>query len=318
MIYSFDLMAFRFIIISVASRPKSTTITGSYIMKWQSALLFVVASLCFASSNLWADMVPIPVTSNVILGSIGLTFSGYSKEKESYKMANEHEIDKSMASLPEQGTDTQSQKPRHKWLSQIIPWIALSIALFGGIPGILTLKTFLNKTSIKTTFDRENSRFVPILSQNNQMAGKTALILLRILIVGTGERDARIANLTTSVCYKGKWIPGVRMHPKVHETPDSEGISKKHIIVMFKEDADTSASLRMAWYEFEPGQYILGYGEPTAFSFACYYDIPGEDLNAITKLRIRIYDYLGNCYKTDVGTANMMFTKLKEAVLLAD
>ena len=238
--------------------------------------------------------------------------------KWEYKMANEHENDNSTSSLPAQGTNTESQEPKYKWLSQIIPWIALSIALFGGIPGILALKTFLNKTSVKITFDSENSKFVPISSQNNQMAGKTALILLRILIVGTGERDAYIANLTTSVCYKGKWIPGVRMHPKVHETPDSEGISKKHIIVKFKEDADTSAFLRMAWYEFEPGQYILGYGESTAFSFACYYDIPGEDRYAITKLRIRIYDYLGNSYQTDVGTDSMMFTKLEEAVLLAD
>ena len=233
-------------------------------------------------------------------------------------MANEHETDNSASSLPAQGTNTENQEPKYKRLSLIISLIALGIALVGGIPGILALIAFFNKTSAKIIFDSDNSRFVPISSHNAKVAGKTALILLRIQIVGAGERDTHIANLTTSVCYKGKWIPGVRMHPKVHETPDSEGISKKHIDLKFKKDADTPGTLHMAWYEFEPGQYALGYGESTAFSFACYYDIPGEDRYAITKLRIRIYDYLGNSYQTDVGTDSMMLEKLEDVVLLAD
>jgi len=236
-------------------------------------------------------------------------------------MAKDHKIDKSTASLESQGTDTESREPKNKRLSLIISLIALAIAFVGGIPGILALNTFLNKTSAKIIFDPANSRFASISSQNAQKDGKTALVLLQIRVVGTGELDAHIANVTTFVCYKGKWIPGIRMSPKLSEQTDSNGILKKYAQMKYKKDMDNSVVFNMAWKEFgkefEPGQYALGYGESTAFSFACYYDIPGEDRYAITKLRIRIYDYLGNSYQTDVGTDSMMSKKWKEVVLLA-
>ena len=233
-------------------------------------------------------------------------------------VANEHETNKSAASLPAHGTNKESRELKNKRLSLIISLFALAIAFVGGIPGILALNTFFNKTSAKIIFDPNNSRFVPITSQNAQMDGKTALLLLQIRVVGTGELDAHIANVATFVRYKGKWIPGVRMRPKLQERTESNGISKKWAELKYKKDTDTSVVVCMAWKEFEPGQYALGYGESTAFSFACYYDIPGEDRYAITKLRMRIYDYLGNSYQTDVGTDSMMLKKWKDVVLLAD
>lgn len=232
--------------------------------------------------------------------------------------ANEHEIKKSAVSLAAHGTDTESRELNNKRPTRIISFIALAIALFGGIPGILTLKSFLNKTSVKIIFDRDNSRFVPISSQNAQVDGKTALILLQVRVVGTGELDAYISNIETSVRYKSRWIPGKRMRPKLGERKDSNGILKKWAEVRYRKDKDTIIVVCMNWKEFKPGQYELGYGESTAFSFACYYDIPGEDRYAITKLRVRICDYLGNSYQIEVGTDSMMFKNWKEVVLLAD
>lgn len=233
-------------------------------------------------------------------------------------MAHERKTDKKRTSLAAERTNTASQEPNYRRLSIITSLVALVIAFAGGIPGILGLIAFCNKTSARIVFDSDNSRFVPISSDNAQVAGKTALILLRIRIVGTGEKDAHIANVTTSVFYKGKWISGVRLHPKVEQQTDSKGISKKTITVTHKKPPDTTVVTHMAWQEFEPGRYALGYGESTEFSYACYYDIPGKDRYPISKLRVRIYDYLGNSYQTDVETDSLMLEDWEDVVLLAD
>jgi hypothetical protein len=233
-------------------------------------------------------------------------------------MASEDETDNRPTSLPPDGTNTEIEEPRHKRRSLVVSWIALGVAFVGGIPGILALMEFFNKTSAKIIFDSENSRLIPISSDNPELAGKTALILLRIRIVGTGEKDAHISDVATAVRYNGRWVPGTRLHPKLAEERDSKGVLKKYITVKHKRDADTSVVTHMAWQEFEPGRYALGYGESRAFSYACHYEIPGEDRYAISRLRLRVYDYLGNSYQTEVGTDSMMLRKLDEVVLLAD
>jgi hypothetical protein len=199
-----------------------------------------------------------------------------------------------------------------------MPLITLSIALIGGIPGILQLMQFFNKTSAKINFDSDNSRFIPISSHNTELDGKTALILLRIQIVGAGEKDSHIAGITTSVYYRNEWIHGVRLYPKLGEETDSEGTLRKYISILHKRDGDTNVLTYLNWREFEPGRYVLGYGEATAFSYACRYDIPAKDRFAISKLRVRVYDYLGNSYQTVVKAESMMLERLIDVVLIAD
>jgi len=233
-------------------------------------------------------------------------------------MSKERNKGKKSNSVPSRGHIEAGRKLKSKPLSWKVPLVTLAIALIGGVPGILQCVEYFNKTSARIFYDSDNSRFIPISSRNAGLSGKTALILLRIQVVGAGEKDTHIANIATSAYYKGKWIPGTRLHPKLDEWTDAQGISKKYITVKHKKDEDTTVVTHMAWRKFEPGRYTLGYGEPTEFSYACYYNIPAEQRREITKLRIRIYDYLGSSYEIVERTESMMLEDLKDAVLLAD
>jgi hypothetical protein len=141
---------------------------------------------------------------------------------------------------------------------------------------------------------------------------------LEIKVVGAGERSIYIAGLTTFVYYEGRWIRGIPFFPELHEETDSEGIAKKYLKMTHKRDEDTTVVTCMKWKAFKAGQNVLSYGEPAAFSYVCYYDIPGEDRHAINRLRVRINDYLGNSYDTTVATDSMMLERLPEVALVVD
>lgn len=215
-------------------------------------------------------------------------------------------------------TAAGAEKPKLGLRHFVVPGITLIIALVGGVPGVLQSIEFFNKTSAKILFDPDNSRFIPISSHKKELADKTALVLLEIKVVGAGERSIYIAGLTTSVYYEGRWIRGIPFFPELHEKTDSEGIAKRYLKVTHKRDEDTTVVTYMNWNAFKAGQNVLSYGEPAAFSYVCYYDIPGEDRHAISRLRVRINDYLGNSYETTVATDSLMLERLAEVALVAD
>jgi hypothetical protein len=211
----------------------------------------------------------------------------------------------------------QDIKDRNKPRSLLFTFITLIIALLGGVPGTIKIYEFFHKTSAKIVFDYDNSRFIPISSHKPELNGKTVLILLRIRIVGTGEKNIYISDIKTSVCYRGNWIKGIRLYPKQNAPTDPNGPLKKYIKMEHKSNADTIVT-NMAWNEFKPASQALSYGEPTEFSYACHYDIPGNDRYAITKLRVQIYDTIGNKYETVINTESMMLENLNDVVLIAD
>jgi hypothetical protein len=208
--------------------------------------------------------------------------------------------------------------------SRCSSWLALFsllVALFGGVPGFLALKAYLDRSSVRIIFDQNES--VPCIvanSPNNAMEGKFAILLYGVTIVGKGAEHFVAYDVTVSIRSKGVWHEGRRFQPVQRESRDRNGptpavvrlyVGVQNLKEVIKERAangrvDFGDAIMLGdWRDFRPG-IKLGFGEPATFMVATYFpDTPSSNVSEFDRIRIVLRDYLGNEYSEEYERATL-------------
>lgn len=180
-----------------------------------------------------------------------------------------------------------------KWLSIV----ALVIALIGGVPGIIALVDYCNRSSIQIGFNQENSVACRIRSESQTINGKPAILLYYMTVTGKGLQPSYLREINLSIKIKGKWISGWQFTPLQRDKTDKNGVTKEAVhLQLEKPDGGHDDIFVASWEDFRRGQKGLSRGEPTDFSYAAYFDIDASEFTQCRKLRILVIDYLNNKY----------------------
>lgn len=188
--------------------------------------------------------------------------------------------------------------------------ISLVVAFAGGIPGILTLQDYLERSSIRIIFDQTQS--LPCIVANSpdkSMDGRFAILLYGVTIVGKGAEQFVAYDTMVSLRANGIWHEGKRFQPVQRESRDKNGptpaVVRLHIGVPNPTEltqkrsangrADFGDTLMLGdWRDFNPG-IKLGFGEPATFMVASYFpNTPPKSASDFDRIRVVLRDYLGN------------------------
>ena len=194
------------------------------------------------------------------------------------------------------------KKQSRSWISIV----ALIIALFGGIPGIIGVVDYFKRSLITIGFDPANSLACRINSTATSIGGKPAILLYRITITGKGLQPSYLREIGLALKINGQWINGKQFIPLQRDKTDKNGITKKAVHLRFQKPNGHDEIFVANWENFHPGQKGLGYGEPSHFSYAAYFDIDPNEFSKCQKLQIVVTDYLGNDYSETVDCSRFM------------
>ena len=103
-------------------------------------------------------------------------------------------------------TDSGRRKLSLSKVSLIIAIISLIIAAIGGVPGFLSIKNYLDKSSIRVIFDQNES--LPCVIANSPspaLNGKFAILLYGVTIVGKGAQKFVAFDVNLSIRINGVW-----------------------------------------------------------------------------------------------------------------
>lgn len=196
----------------------------------------------------------------------------------------------------------KSNSRKIEWL----PIIALLIALLGGIPGIIGVVDYFKRSSLKIGFDPSNSLACKINSTVASISGKPAILLYLITITGKGFQPSYLREVRLALKTNGKWINGTQFAPSQRDETDKKGVTMKSLHLRFEKPNDHDDIFVANWDNFRPGQKGLGYGEPTHFSYAAYFDIEANEFGRCQRLKIVVTDYLGYDYSETVDCSRFM------------
>jgi len=197
-----------------------------------------------------------------------------------------------------------------------VSWIALSVALIGGVPGFIGIIDYFNRTSIKIIFNKEQSIACRIDTSNKILKNKLAILLYRVTITGGGLQPAYIRDINLAIRLNNNWVQGKRFTPKQFDTTNKMGITKKFISMRHRTTHDRLNAI--GWNPFVPGQKGLQHGEPDSFSFASYFDIDEKDFDKWDQLKIVVLDYLGHEYEDIIDITSLMKVGLRTIDLIQD
>ena len=212
-------------------------------------------------------------------------------------------------------SESKAKKPALSRRDTICGIIGFLIGVIGGVPGFLTLKRHYDRSSTRIIFDRKNTIICRTASSPNpKYENKFSILLYVVTIVGTGD-DKFVANdVVISVRSNGIWHNGIRFVPVKHTETDRNGITKKVLkayVGVKKPPTQNSVSPNSSfldtvgntlsfvdWNDFSPGVSVA-YGEPIKFSVANYFPNPPSNFSSIDKMRIKVFDYLGNSFSEE-------------------
>ena len=187
----------------------------------------------------------------------------------------------------------------------ILKWVALIVAIVGGVPGLVSICQKYEKPRITVHFDKGHSFMAFVLSSKKEHFGKLALGCTNLWIVG----ERKITTFKDISCYlyiENNWYKGVREGLQTtnrirdHHTSDPMlilGNSKDNIIVR-------------DWYSYRPSvdYFDLKEGKVHKICVSFLFDLDYKKLNNISKMKFVIEDFLGNNYeyeeKFDINLIN--------------
>ncbi len=212
------------------------------------------------------------------------------------------------------------KKVKNRGNFSYIAIISLIIALVGGVPGILSVWNYFNRSSVKIMFDEKESLGCVIKnSQKPDLDGKLALLLYGVTIVGKGNQKFVAYDVNVQIYGNGKWYKGIRFYPVQKEIRKKNGqtsnairilvgplkLTKRFPMTSYKRVILVHDSLYICdWHNFEPG-ISVGFGEPKTFMLAVYFPRAPVNLSIYDRLKIVVRDYIGNAYSETLGLAGI-------------
>jgi len=186
--------------------------------------------------------------------------------------------------------------------------IALFVALFGGIPGIIQTCNHFSQPALSIDYDADNSIGCFIESDNAKLNGKIVVILYRITVVGKGSKPVFIKKFNLYLKCKDQWLKGEFLRPEIKEVSDKKGEIRSAVMLRHRNEAGaiTDTMYVADWINFASGDKSLKYGEPEKFSIAIFFEKYINEYDSCKKLRIHVVDYLNNTFKRELDVWKSM------------
>jgi hypothetical protein len=162
------------------------------------------------------------------------------------------------------------------------------------------------KVDAQIRFDKANSVGTFIISDDQKIKEKLAILLHNFTIAGKGQAPFYPREISLSLQCKGKWVEGTQFRPQKYKIPDSQ-LSDEEKVVFYMVVRDQFGGERtegvgiVKWHDFSPKSTELPYGKPYSFSYAGLFNINCSDYDGCKKLKIMVKDYLDNSFETVVG-----------------
>lgn len=209
--------------------------------------------------------------------------------------------------------ETSAKEP--KWLMLL----TLSIAIVGGIPGLISVKDYFGRTSLKLDFDRSRSIACAVQSENPYESGKLAIVLLRVSVTGGGTTPVFVQGLKLEARMGGQWFSGRHVIPQYFNYTNEMGFSERGVHMgMKREPHYKMTGFFSKWEELGANTEPLEYGQPREFSYAAVFGAKPEAFEKCDMLRITVQDFLGHEQSLDFVPTPSMKENANVAFLVLD
>ena len=204
-------------------------------------------------------------------------------------------------------------------LNTLLPLISLVVALFGGIPGIISALNYIKKSKVTVSYDHQQSFIALLASDKKNHTGNKVIGFYEIKFVG-GEITSTVKNIQFSIKGKRKWFSrgwyeGKQLHLRTNDLADHKlcvvfGGTEKSIVltdwINFKNDSD---------------QHYIKQGETSVFNIAFEFDKSVKNINEAAEWKFLITDHSNKKYETKIKfpvTTNMTINDSSAKYILFD
>lgn len=170
-----------------------------------------------------------------------------------------------------------------------IAWLALFIALFGGIPGAVNLIKDIWSTNVDIAF-KDKPLAGTILSNSHTRNGKPGVFFYKVSFVGKGEKPTTIRSVDLYLGFDDEWKKGVYFAPVTNSYKGLEkwlftGTVFDNILVGEWDNflTDTEAE--------------LPYGRQHTYCLGFYFEETLPPFETCNKWKIVVFDVFGNKYQ---------------------
>ena len=204
-----------------------------------------------------------------------------------------------------------------------VAWLALVIAIIGGVPGLISTVDYFRRSSLKIQFDAAQSIACGLQTDNARLTNKLAIVLYRINITGGGLQPAFVRDLTIKARINKKWIVGSRITPKLFDETDQLGNVVKAARVKWQQVTPSLVTVTPVhiqhWNEkWNEIGATLQYGEPLNFSYAAFFDVDQSQFQYCDQIKLLVTDYLGHEYTTLAEATALMKQWSSSSFLVLD
>jgi hypothetical protein len=200
------------------------------------------------------------------------------------------------------------------------PWLALTalvVALFGGVPGLISVLDFLKRNSLAVHFDAGKALACPLGINDARHTNKLTMVFHNLTVAGRGLQPSYIREVTLEGRFDGAWALAWHIRPKLfHGSNDFGSFTNAAHLRPTTVPGDTI--VLMNWQDITYGVKGLTYGEPLSFSYAAVFDVDVKRLDRCDKLRFTVIDYLGRRYRKVVPVPNSMRYRIGDWQLVID
>lgn len=191
----------------------------------------------------------------------------------------------------------------------VISIISISIALIGGIPGLIEIYKYLTRSSVEVGFSEGQSFMCPISSDKAHLNGRMAVGFYDLYVMGRGSEPTPIKNIDFYLKHKGRWVKGTRFFIHKNRGTDSRGETRECILL-----ASECCVIHLGgWNELLEGdvrkiEYVQ-LGQHVRGTISYYFDLTKEEIKNCKKLRFVVTDYFDNecTYADDVPEVMLVF-----------
>lgn len=173
----------------------------------------------------------------------------------------------------------------------VISIISISIALIGGIPGLIEIYKYLTRSSVEVGFSEGNSFICPISSDKAHLNGKMAVGFYDLYVLGRGSDPTPIKSIDFYLKHKGKWVKGTRFFIRKNRSTDSRGETMECILLANKENVIHIAD----WNELLKGDgrkiEYLELGHHVRGTISYYFDLKEHEIRKCKKFKFIVRDY---------------------------
>ncbi len=215
--------------------------------------------------------------------------------------------------------ETPAAKKQNTWVA----WLALAIAILGGIPGLISTTNYFKRSSLAVNFNEAQSFACGLQTDDARLTNKLAIVLYQINITGTGSQPTFAREMRIEARINNEWITGNHITPKLFNDTNRVGSVGKAIHVETKRITPPFVTVtKMVLEDWNERWNEIGaslqYGQPLNFSYAAFFNVEPSQFPNCDQIKLVVTDYLGHEYTTLVKPTALMKQIVSNSFLVLD